>query len=103
MSETLDNNQTDQPFLQTEFVAVTFGAADTDVTIPYQRLTPDDVEDVRWVDITPNSVYVSPTDSVARVYRSTKPGRKDFGTKYVVLRCSVANYSTRLMLFVERR
>lgn len=91
------------PFSRAEFVNVEFGAADTDVVVPYTALQPDDVEDVRWIDITPNSVYVSPTDSVARVYRSSQPGRKAFGAGYIVLRCNVANYATRLMLFVERR
>lgn len=100
----MDNQQLEKrlPFAQTEYVDVEFGAADTDVIIRYERLTPEDVEDIRWIDITPNSVYVNPTDSPARVYRSSKPGRKAFGANYIVLRSTVANYTTRLMLFVEK-
>ena len=89
-------------YAQFEYVTVTFTAANTDTLITYQQLTPENPETVRWLDITPGSVYNSPTDSVATVYRSGHPDRQAFGPNYLQLRSTVAGYTTRLLLFLER-
>lgn len=79
------------PVGEYEYVDADFSAADTDVTIPYKKLHVDDVNDVRWIDISPNRN--------ASVYRGANA---TFGPGYVKLRSSIANYSTRLLLFTER-
>ncbi len=89
------------PFGQYEFVTVNFPVANTEVVIPYQQLKPSHAEDVRWVDVTPGSVY-SAGENHARVFRSGNTTRMSWAPGYVVLMSTVANYSTRLLLFVER-
>lgn len=79
------------PVGQYEYVDVEFGAIGQDTSVAYTNLKLDDLSKVRWIDISPNQL--------AQVYRSsTKP----FGPGYIVLKCNVANYSTRLLLFTER-
>jgi hypothetical protein len=91
------------PFKRFEYVDVTFGAADTDTVIPYTILRPNDVERVRWLDVTPNTVVTgTTTETRVDVYRSNLPGRLAWGPGYVVLRATAANYTTRLLLFLER-
>lgn len=89
------------PMRQFEYVTATFGAANTDTVIPLTVLRPENPETLRWLDITPGTVYTG-TDTVATVYRSAAPDRKPFGASYLTLRCTVANYSTRLLVFLER-
>jgi hypothetical protein len=89
------------PMRQFEYVTATFTAANTDTVIPLTVLEPDDPETLRWLDITPGTVYTG-TDTVATVYRSSAPDRKPFARNYVVLRSTVANYTTRLLVFLER-
>lgn len=81
------------PFGNYEYVDVVFGPANTDLSIPYTRLKIDEREQVRWVDVTPGE---------GRVYRPRATPATRFGATFVVLRSDVANYQTRLMLFVER-
>jgi hypothetical protein len=89
------------PMRQFEYVTATFAAADTDTVIPITVLRPEDPETLRWLDITPGTVYTG-TDARASVYRSSAPDRMPFGATYLVLRSTVANYSTRLLVFLER-
>jgi hypothetical protein len=90
------------PFKRYEYVTVTFGAANTDLVIPYSILRPTDLESVRWMDVSPTTVYSGGSETVAHVYRSQDPTRLAWGANYIVLRATVANYSTRLLLFLER-
>ena len=87
---------------QYEYVDVTFTAVGADTIIPYSQLTPENPDDVRWIDVTPGAINNGGSDSVASIYRSALPAALPWGRGYVVLRCSVAGYSTRLKLFVER-
>lgn len=80
------------PFGQYEYVDVTFAAADTDTLIPYSILRPENVNAVRWLDVTPGA---------GRVYRAADPNRQSWGLNYVILRNSAAGV-TRLLLFLER-
>ena len=89
------------PFGQYEYVDVTFQAADTDTVIPYKTLKPATAESVRWIDITPGSVY-SAGEAPAVVFRSGNPARIQWAPNYIVLMSSVAGYTTRLLLFTER-
>lgn len=89
------------PIGQYEYVDVTFQAADTETIIPH-HLTPDNPESVRWIDITPGSVY-SGGEGEVQVFRSGNPSRKSWGDGYIVLMANVAGYTTRLLLFVERQ
>ena len=90
------------PMRQFEYVTATFAAADTDTAIPISVLRPEDPETLRWLDITPGTVYTGGTDTVATVYRSSAPGRLPFARTYIVLRSTAANYTTRLLVFLER-
>jgi hypothetical protein len=90
------------PFKRFEYVDVTFGPADTDQVIPYTILKPNSLDTIRWVDITPGTVYNGSTETVAHVYRSNAPTRLAWGAGYIVLRATVADYRTRLLLFLER-
>lgn len=89
-------------FARFEYVTVTFGAADTDQVIPYQTLRPSDLTAVRWVDITPGTVYNGATEDIPSLYQSSAPGRLAWGDGFLVLRSTVASYTTRLLLFLER-
>lgn len=79
------------PVGQYEYVDVEFPSANTDTVVKYGNLKLDDLQKVRWIDISPGSARVvkSPTTS--------------FGPGYVVLQSTVANYRTRLLLFTERK
>lgn len=93
------NEQNPSPFGQYEYVDVVFPpVADTDQVINYTQLKPENVADVRWMDVTPKDIGGSP----ARVYQSSASTRKPFTSGYVVLRCDQASYATRLLLFTER-
>lgn len=86
-----------------EYLDVTFTAAATDTVIPYIIITPEDPETVRWMDVTRGAVDAGGgTDTVASVYRSAQPSRIPWARGYIVLRSSVAGYTTRLKLWVER-
>lgn len=88
---------------QYELVNVTFTAAATDTVIPYTKLAPTSPDDVRWIDVTPGAIDAGGgTDTVAHVYRSAQPARLAWQRGFIVLRSSVAGYSTRLKLFLER-
>ncbi len=80
------------PFGQYEYVDVTFTVADTDTVINYNTLRPEDVNAIRWLDVTP---------STARVYRAVAPNRTNWAPGYVILRATAA-CTTRLLLFLER-
>ena len=77
---------------QYEYVDASFVAADTDTTINYSILKPQEFDAIRWIDITPN---------VGRIYRAIDPNKISWGNGYVILR-STAIGSTRLLLFLER-
>jgi hypothetical protein len=80
------------PVGQYEYVDATFAAADTDTVIPYTILKPEDFNDVRWIDVTPQT---------GKVYRAIDPNKVAWGQNYVILRSTVAG-TTRLLLFLER-
>jgi hypothetical protein len=105
------------PFGQYEWVDVQFPEADTDVVIPYTRLRPESYNDIRWIDVAQGGLstvqasldriptYRQPTGSAPQVpivYRAVNTSAKAFGPGYVVLRCTLGEYQTRLLLFVER-
>lgn len=90
------------PFDHYEYVDITFGAADTDTVIPYTVIHPNDPTEIRWIDITPNSVYNGSADVTPVLYRSASPTRMVWTSSAIFLRSSVASYSTRLLLFLER-
>lgn len=94
--------QRHHPHERFEFVDVTFTAADTDVVIPYTKFRPIDANDVRWTDVSPSAVNVGGVDTVPVLYKSALPTRKLWARGFIVLRSSVAGYTTRLMLFTER-
>lgn len=93
----MDNKQEDIsltqiPFGQYEYVDVSFAAADTDTLIP-TTLKVENPKFVRWLDVTPN------VGAFVRIYRATGSEVVENNLK---LRCNIANYATRLLLFVER-
>lgn len=107
------------PFGQYEWVSVTFPEADIDVVIPYTRLRPENFNDVRWIDVsqrgrtavepvatggrTPTySIPAGSAPQVPVVYRAVNEDARAFGPGYVILRCTLGEYVTRLLLFVER-
>jgi len=84
-----------------QIVEVEFTVANTDTPIPH-TLRVDYPEDIRWLDITPGTVYTGGIDTVAHIYRSSSPTRAAFTSETVFLRSTVAGYQTRILLFVER-
>lgn len=114
----MDNKWEKQsPFGQYEWVDVTFPEADIDVVIPYTRLRPESYDDVRWLDVTQRGrstmqastgrtpTYGQPAGSAPQVpvvYRAVNENARVFGPGYVILRCTLGEYVTRLLLFVER-
>lgn len=89
------------PFKQYRIVNATFTEADVDTPVPH-TLRIDYPDDIRWLDITPGTVYNGATDTVAHIYRSSSPTRQPFTSQTVFLRSTVAGYQTRILLFVER-
>jgi len=87
-----------RPFGQYEYVTATFAAANTDTVVPFSQLRPAAGEVVHWQDVTPNSA----TSTVPLIYASTAPGRLSGGAQFLVLRSTVAGYTTRLLLSLER-
>jgi hypothetical protein len=90
------------PMGEYEYVDVDFGPADMDVEIPYSRLTIDVPEDVRWMEVSPEAMLEGSSVVHPRIYRLQNGVRRTWTFGSIVLRCSVANYSTRLLLYVER-
>lgn len=84
------------PIGEYEYVDATFGLADSDVAIPYEKLKTEDLQAIRWWDVCPGSAI---DGTPAHVYK----GATRFGQGYIVLRSTVAGYRTRLLLFTERR
>lgn len=89
------------PIKQYRIVEATFTEANVDTPISH-TLRVDYPEDIRWLDITPGTVYTGGVDTVAHLYRSSGPTRLEFTTNTVYLRSTVAGYTTRILLFVER-
>jgi len=89
------------PFRQYEKVEVTFAVADQDTPVAYTRLTPTDLNTVRFLDIGDKSVYTPSTGAAtaAHVYRTPVPWETP---QLIYLRSSQADYSTTLLLFAER-
>lgn len=91
------------PIGRYEYVDVTFAAANVETIIPHTRLTPPTPDDVRWLDIKPTSVYSGGSHLAPLIYRNGNPTNPmPWGDGYIVLMCNLANYTTRLLLFVER-
>lgn len=87
------------PFGQYEFVDVQFGPANQDVVVPYERLRVDDKNKVHWLDVRQGALS---DGTIAMIYRVVGSPATPFGPNYVVLRSTVANYATTLLLFTER-
>lgn len=89
------------PFKHYEKVSVTFTVADTDTPVPYESLSPNSPNDVRFLDIGDRSVYTYSTGAAtpATVYRTPVPWQTP-GLLFV--RASVVPYTTDLLLFLER-
>lgn len=101
------------PFKQFEYQTVSFAAENVDTFVPFVTIRPDVPDDVRWIDISPNSVYTTSTGDLPPVsggttpawpwiFRSGGPNRPLPTTTGIWLRCSRAPYTTRLLFFVER-
>jgi hypothetical protein len=90
------------PFKRFEYVDAVFQKADTDTVIPYKIIRPNDVEQIRWMDVTPSTVVSGGSETPAYVYRSKLPSAQAWSPGYVVLRATQDTYSTRLLLFLER-
>ncbi len=88
------------PIGEYEFVDAVFNGANVDTPIKYEQLKVDNVNEIRWVDVTQGG---SVTGTVPLVYRAGVTSSAKFGVGYVVLRSTVAGYKTRLLLFTERR
>ena len=86
-------------FSQYEYVDVEFGVAHMDLVVPYTTLRLEDRDAVRWLDVSPggNSAGI-----VGTVYRVQGSAAVRFPANAIVVRSTLANYSTRLLLFVER-
>jgi hypothetical protein len=84
------------PIGEYEYVDATFPLANSDVTIPYEKLKTEDLQAIRWWDVCPGSDVGG---RAAHVYKGTTR----FGQGYIVLKSTVAGYRTRLLLFTERR
>jgi hypothetical protein len=80
------------PFGQYEYINVSFAAADTDTLVPVS-LKVEHPSQLRWVDITPNA------GAFVKIYIASAATLVDGNLK---LRCNVANYATRLLIFTER-
>ena len=100
--ETAQSVEQHHPQERFEFVDVTFTVANTDVTIPYTKFRPLDPNDIRWLDASLTAVNVGGVDTLPVLYKSALPSRKLWARGYIVLRSSVAGYTTRLYLFTER-
>ena len=87
------------PFGQYEYVDVVFGPANTDVVVPYTNLRVDDRSKIYWIDTQQGGTAAG---TIAVVYRVINSPATAFGPNYIVVRCNVANYRTRLLLFTER-
>lgn len=87
------------PFGQYEYVDVVFGPANTDVIVPYTNLRVDDKNKIYWIDTQQGGTIAG---TIATVYRVVNSAATPFGQNYIVVRCNVENYKTRLLLFTER-
>lgn len=92
-----DEPQTSQsdklhPLAQYEYVDVTFKVADTDTPITYKVLKPQRIDEVRFLDVNPGE---------GRVYRS-RTSQIQWTSRTIVLRSTASDYTTRLLLFIER-
>lgn len=89
------------PFKQYERVEVSFTVADADTPVNYQRLTPADINAVRFLDLGDKSVYTPSTGAAtpAHLYRTPVPWDTP---GQLFLRSSAVPYSTTVLLFVER-
>lgn len=94
----IDISVKELPFLRYEYVDVAFTAANADLVVPYTRLRPDSPSDVRWIDVNQGGTG----SGVAHVYRNIGSGSNQPAPGQIILRSSVAPYSTRLLLFLER-
>lgn len=81
------------PIGRWEVVDVAFPNADEDVGIVYSAFRPENPSEVRWV--------VLSIDKGGVVYRDSAATQKAWSTGLVFLRCSAANATARVLLFVE--
>lgn len=81
------------PVVDFEYVDVTFDGADTDKDIR-TRLRPANPDNIDY--------YITRKDRACDVYHDQSGTRKAWGTGYVILRCSAASATVRLLLLVRR-
>jgi hypothetical protein len=84
-----------------EYVDVVFGLANTNLPIP-TTLRPENPEEIRWQDVTPNTVTVASVETPTFVYRSSGADKIAFTATHITLRATQTGYQTRLLLFLER-
>lgn len=84
---------------QYEFVDVVFTQANEDVSIKYENLREDDLNRIRWIDVSPSA---GADGVVPQIYRLSGAQASPWRYGIVILRCNSANYRTRLLLFTER-
>lgn len=80
------------PFSSFQYIDVEFGTADEDVFIQHE-LTTDRPDEVRF--------EVVSIDKGGVVYRDSAASRRAWKAGYLFLRCSAADATARLRLFVE--
>ena len=81
------------PFGFYEYVDVTFTTANQDVDVVYGELRPEFPEDVRFI--------VVDVDKGGVVYRDRTASRKKWQAGLLFLRCSAANTTARILLYLE--
>lgn len=81
------------PFVNFEYVTVTFGSANTDADIRH-TLRPASPEDVRYIVVS--------ADRAADLYHDQSGTRKPWGDGYIILRSNIAGLVATLLLFIPR-
>jgi hypothetical protein len=107
MTDYTTQTQTDKkiPIGRYEYVDVRFPpVANTDLIVPLKVLKVESPGNWRFIDVTPSTAFDAGlgTETIGHVYRSKLPAAFPDTSTYMVLRCSAANYVTRLLVFEER-
>lgn len=93
LSQLRENFISSTPFVDFEYVDVTFNTANADTDIRH-NLHPDNPEDIDY--------YLVRSDRSCNVYNDNTGSRKAWGKGYVILRCTTASATVRLLLMVKR-
>lgn len=82
------------PFAKVQFLTVVFSAANTDTIVPHTLLT-DRPTEVRYLPVGQSAA--------GSVYHDTSATARQWGSDFLILRCSTAPNTVRLLLFTERQ